>query len=412
MYATSVLPHPLGQHQPPTDERPLCRRTGEWLHAKLRNGHGGASSGATRFLDECLRRLPAGARLFLRAGEGFWGQHFFADCEREQISYTVGASLIASLRGRISEIAEQDWQPASYRGSSEVASCRWRPTSWKQERRFIVRRDPVETGEQRTLEGREWRYWALVTNDSERSADELERWHRAKANLENQSKEAKLGLGLDNLSCRSNLLAWLKLLALPQQERTSYAKRLRFRFIAVAASGGRSGRRLVLRLSAGLPARQRLPRNAATHPRPRPSARLNASPARKQDRYAYAGAATPHSAHQVVDHDKSPPLAPPAAIPTTYTTGIEASPANQPPTAGSGQLDRNGSERVCERERASPESAADDRSLAAEIAQDAEVCERRDAPGREYRQAAGQYVAQELEVGPCQRPVATRARHQ
>jgi hypothetical protein len=48
-----------------------------------------------------------------------------------------------------------------------------------------------------------------------------------------------------------NLLAWLKLLALPEQERKSYAKRLRF--IAVAGTVGRSGRRLVLRLSAGYP---------------------------------------------------------------------------------------------------------------------------------------------------------------
>ena len=172
------------------------------------------------------------------------------------------------MRSRIGETAEGDWQPSCYREDSEVVSFRWRPKSWKQERRFIVWRDPVEAGEQLTLEGREWHYWALVTNDQERSADELERWHRAKANLENQIKEAKLGLGLDNLPCKSfepnwayllvtllafNLLAWLKLLALPEDERTSYAKRLRFRFIAVAGSVGRSGRQLVLRLSAGYP---------------------------------------------------------------------------------------------------------------------------------------------------------------
>ena len=42
-------------------------------------------------------------------------------------------------------------------------------------------------------------------------------------------------------------------LALPDGERRSYAKRLRFRFIAVAGTVGRSGRRLVLRLSAGYP---------------------------------------------------------------------------------------------------------------------------------------------------------------
>ncbi len=256
-YEGKVCWHPL-----------LCfvGETGEWLHAKLRNGHAGASTGATRFLDECLRRLPVGVRIFLRADEGFWGQDFFAELERKQITYAVGAPLIASVRNRISEIAEREWRPACYREGSEVASFRWRPTSWKQERRFVIRRDPVERGEQLTLEGREWHYWAIVSNDSERSADELECWHRAKANLENQIKEAKLGLGLDNLPCKSfhanwayllctllafNLLAWLKLLALPERERSSYAKRLRFRFIAVAGTVGRSGRRLVLRLSAG-----------------------------------------------------------------------------------------------------------------------------------------------------------------
>jgi hypothetical protein len=256
-YTGKVAWHPL-----------LCfvGETGEWLHAKLRNGHAAASTGATRFLGECLRRLPRGARLFLRADEGFWGQGFFSDCERKQITYAVGAPLIASVRSRISEVAEADWQPSSYREGSQVVSFRWQPKSWSVERRFIVRRDPAEIGEQLSLEGREWHYWALVSNDQERSADELERWHRAKANLENKIKEAKLGLGLDNLPCQSfhanwayllctllayNLLTWLKLLALPERERASYAKRLRFRFIAVAATVSRSGRRLVLRLSAG-----------------------------------------------------------------------------------------------------------------------------------------------------------------
>jgi hypothetical protein len=255
-YTGKVAWHPL-----------LCfvAETGEWLHAKLRNGHAAASTGASRFLAECLRRVPAGVRLFLRADEGFYGQNFLAELERRQITYAVGTPLLASVRHRIGEIAAADWRPSSYREGSQVASFAWKPTTWKQTRRFVVRRDPLEQGEQLSLEGAEWHYWALVTNDEERSADELERWHRAKANVENRIREAKLGLGLDNLPCRSfhanwtyllvtllayNLLAWLKLLALPEAERQSYAKRLRFRFIAVAATVGRSGRRLVLRLSA------------------------------------------------------------------------------------------------------------------------------------------------------------------
>ena len=58
VYTGKVAWHPL-----------LCfvGETGEWLHAKLRHGHAAASTGARRFLGECLRRLPAGARVFLRA---------------------------------------------------------------------------------------------------------------------------------------------------------------------------------------------------------------------------------------------------------------------------------------------------------------------------------------------------------
>ena len=258
-YAGKVAWHPL-----------VCflAETGEWLHAKLRNGHAAPSTGARRFLGECLRRLPAGARLFLRADEGFFGQAFLAELERKEITYTVGAPLIASVRTRIGEIPEGEWQRSGYREGSQVASFRWQPKTWTVARRFVVRRDPLERGEQLTLEDAEWHYWALVTNDGGRSADELESWHRAKANVENRIREAKLGLGADNLPCRGfhanwayllitliayNLLAWLKHLALPEGERQSYAKRLRFRFIAVAATVGRSGRRLVLRLSAGYP---------------------------------------------------------------------------------------------------------------------------------------------------------------
>jgi len=258
-YAGKVAWHPL-----------LCfvGETGEWLHGKLRNGHAAASRGAGRFVAECLDRVPASARVYLRADEGFWGKRFFAELERRQITYAVGAPLIASVKARIAAIPASDWRPSSYREGSEVASFAWRPTTWERQRRFVVRRDPVEQGEQLTLDGGEYHYWALVTNDQERSADELERWHRAKANVENRIKEAKLGLGLDNLPCRGfhanwayllitllayNLLVWLKLLALPVRERGSYAKRLRFRFIAVAGTVGRSGRRLVLRLAAGYP---------------------------------------------------------------------------------------------------------------------------------------------------------------
>ena len=258
-YTGKIAWHPL-----------LCfiDESGEWLHGKLRNGHAGASTGAASFVRRCLRRLPDDARVFLRADEGFWGQDFFAELERLEITYAIGAPQIASVKARISQIPAADWRASSYRPGSEVASFDWQPKTWKKQRRFVVRRDPIEPGEQLTVDGGDYHYYVLVSNDFERSADELERWQRAKANVENRIKEAKLALGLDNLPCRSfhanwayllvtllayNLLCWLKLLALPAGEHGSYAKRLRFRFINLAATVGRSGRRLILRIAAGYP---------------------------------------------------------------------------------------------------------------------------------------------------------------
>jgi hypothetical protein len=195
-YTGKVAWHPL-----------LCfvGETGELLHGRLRNGHAGASTGATRFVRQCLRRLPEGTRVFLRADEGFWGQDFLAELEQREITYAIGAPQIASVKARIAEIPAADWQPSSYRAGSQVASFDWQPTSWKKKRRFVVRRDPIDVGQQLTLDGGgAYHYYVLVTNDLERSADELERWHRAKANVENRIKEAKLGLGLDNLPCRGS----------------------------------------------------------------------------------------------------------------------------------------------------------------------------------------------------------------
>ncbi len=255
-YAGKVAWHPL---------LAFVAETGEWLHGRLRNGRAHASKGAGRFLAECLRRLPARTRVFVRADWGFYGQDLLALLEAKAVTYAVGAPIYRGLRERVAAIAEGDWQRSSYREGSEVAAFVWQPKTWERPRRFVVRRDPVAQGEQLTLEGAEWHYWALVTNDAERSADELECWHREKANVENRIKEAKLGFGLDNLPCHGfhanwayllvtllayNLLCWLKLLALPERERGSSAKRLRFRFLAVAGTVGRSGRRLVLRLSA------------------------------------------------------------------------------------------------------------------------------------------------------------------
>jgi DDE family transposase len=81
-------------------------------------------------------------RVLLRADEGFWGNAVLSALEERGITYAVGVPLIASVRERIAEVPESAWGPFCYREGSEVADFRWRPTSWKHERRFVVRRDP------------------------------------------------------------------------------------------------------------------------------------------------------------------------------------------------------------------------------------------------------------------------------
>jgi len=309
-YKGKVCWHPL-----------LCfvGETGEWLHAKLRNGHAAASTGASRFLDECLRRLPEGV---LRADEGFWGQDLFADLERRAITYAVGAPLIASVRGRISEIAEADWQPSCYRDGSEVASFRWQPKSWKCERRFIVRRDPVEAGEQLSLEGREWHYWVIVTE--RRRA--LSRRARVLAPRQGQPRKPDQGgqaqprprqpplhelprqLGLPALHA-----ARLQPALLVEAARSARARTQQLRKASPLPFHRRRGHRRPLRTNARLapfrwlPAPRRLHRNAATHPRPRTRTRLNLPLDSATDTTTPRGRSHPAFDNRDVDGDPSPP---------------------------------------------------------------------------------------------------------
>jgi Transposase DDE domain group 1 len=184
-YTGRVAWHPL-----------LCcvGETGEWLPGKLRNGDAAAPTGAARFLRECLRRVPGRARIFLRADEGFWGRDVRAELGRRGITYAVGAPQIASVKARIAAVAAADWRPSSYRAGSEVAGFDWQPKTWKRSRRFIVRRDPIPTGEQPRLDASgDYHDYVLVTNDHGRNPDELERWHRAKANVETGSRKQSSG---------------------------------------------------------------------------------------------------------------------------------------------------------------------------------------------------------------------------
>ena len=132
----------------------------------------------------------------------------------------------------------------------------------RQFRRYVVKRIPVEIGEQASLETDRYRYWVFVTNDHHRSAPLLESEHRHKADVESGMRELKSNFGLDAMRKHSFMAnwAWLLLVCLGhnlccwtqqlgqlgagRDDGELRAKRLRYRYLAIPAMVVSSGRRL------------------------------------------------------------------------------------------------------------------------------------------------------------------------
>ncbi len=128
-------------------------------------------------------------------------------------------------------------------------------------RRYVVKRIPVNIGDQMEIETGSFHYWVLVTNDHTSDAAALECEHRHKAQVENGVRELKENFGLDVLcnhgfmanwgwllivAMALNLTRWTQLLGALDHEGDTRAKRLRYRYLNVPALLVSSGARLSL----------------------------------------------------------------------------------------------------------------------------------------------------------------------
>ncbi len=237
------------------------------LHAKLRRGKAPTSRGIASFVVECLRRIPEGVEVRARFDSGFYSSELFADLEDRGVTYLCGVPLIARLTSVIREIPDTCWTPCLDKEEGEVAEFGYRMAHEKVFRRYVVKRIPVDVGEQMKIEGAGYHHWVHVTNDHVTDAAMLESEHRHKAQVESGMRELKENFGLDVLRKHGfmanwawllivvtalNLTRWTQLLGSldPQNMR---AKRLRYRYLNVPALLARTGRRLVLRLQRGYP---------------------------------------------------------------------------------------------------------------------------------------------------------------
>ena len=255
----------------------LCfdAESGAAVHARLRRGKAGASTGISTFVAEALRAVPDGVGVRARFDSGFYSGPLFAQLEAAGVTYLCGAPLSAPIVDAASQIAGEYWVSCGDDGA-QVAEFGYRLRDGGPFRRYVVKRIQIPPGRQASLWEGGYRYWVFVTNDQVTDATVLEAEHRQKAVVETGMAELKSNFGLHVFRKHGFMANWAWLLVVclghnlccwtqqlgalggGRHEGELRAKRLRYRYLCVPAMLVRGGRRLTLRLPAGHPFLDRL----------------------------------------------------------------------------------------------------------------------------------------------------------
>jgi hypothetical protein len=264
--------------------------TGDVLHARLRRGRTNDASGAPAFVTETFSRIrSAGATgaVVLRADTGFYLAEVLGACRKAGAGFSLGARMIGRMRALIAALDESAWTPVPYfEPGAAVAEIGWlafdqagaRRGHWRGNGtwvRLIVRRTPTPPGlrdEAQQALFPTYEYHPFIT-DQPGEAVELDRFHRAHAEVELAIRDLKYGLGLNHLPTKSfagnhawlvlqtlahNLGRWTARLGGLADTPRQTIKTLRRRVLAVPARLIRHARRLHLRLPARWPWAQQL----------------------------------------------------------------------------------------------------------------------------------------------------------
>lgn len=245
--------------------------SGACVHARLRRGKVNTAKGMRSFVDETLRRIPAGVTVRVRMDSGFYSKDLFEHLERADVTYLCGVPLNDAIRARCQGLSDADFTPCLGGSDGEVAEFDHLMHRAAGPRRFICKRIARRRGEQLTLEDGAWHYFVSVTNDMTTPAVVLECEHRHKAQVEGGVRELKSGYGLHTmrkhgfmanwawllLVCLAhNLCCWVQTLGRLEAGRDGgdlRAKRLRYRYFVVPALVVRTARRLHLKFRADHP---------------------------------------------------------------------------------------------------------------------------------------------------------------
>jgi hypothetical protein len=198
---------------------------------------------------------------------------------RGRIVFAISADMSRELRQAIETMEESTWSPLASREGKGLASAveverhvaevpfvpegRGVNKSTQPDRYVAIRIRPRQ-GEL-FGDGSEEKYFAIVTNDFERSCSELVHWHREKAGtVEHVHDVLKNELGAGTMPCGRfganaawfrlnvltyNVLSAFKRLTLPEKLHTARPKKLRFRLLGRAGKVVRHAGRELLRIA-------------------------------------------------------------------------------------------------------------------------------------------------------------------
>ena len=266
--------HPLGV---------WCDNTQESMALMLRPGNAGSNTAADHIvvLTAAIGQVPAAHRrkLLIRA-DGAGASHGLLDWLTAQdakrgrsVQYSVGYAVTDKVRDAITKIPLAAWKPAvtaqgEPRENGDVVEITdmLNLTTWPAGMRVIIRREHPHPGAALSLfeDADGWRYQAVATNTPRSSGGQvafLDARHRAHARVETRIRHAKdTGIGrfpsreyainqawTIATSIAADLIAWLRLLALPTALKACEPKALRYRFLHVPARLTHRARRRHLR---------------------------------------------------------------------------------------------------------------------------------------------------------------------
>lgn len=253
----------------------------EYWHGSFRPGNAAASTGALRFMERCLAKVPAHvarARVRVRADSGFYDGYLLGMLENKGCAYVVVAKQYRPIRRRA-----QSQRFKKLKHGWEVAEFSYQAHGWPKARRFIVIRRPLtddpEAAAQLTLfKDRKYAYEVLVTN-LRLSPWRVWKFYAPRATVEKIIRELLYDLPLNQIPTSRwianvtffhtmmlayNLVHWFKRLCLDKTYAKATVETVRRDFLAVPGRLTHPAGRHVLQLPRAYPLQKEFLRAAQT----------------------------------------------------------------------------------------------------------------------------------------------------